>query len=153
MLQPNLQDVLVVREESQEWLTVESYRLVCQNRSRAPLTSNKTTDLRHIRVSILQKITASYNRNRKRKRRRRRRGREKRKRKRKKKKRRRRTRTRIGERGGEQGSKGSEEEMGKANCIKSNTICLPHTVYMYICKHKYAYGHEVASGSENGKRK
>ena len=69
------------------------------------------------------------------------------------KKRRRRTRTRIGEREGEQGSKGSEEEMGKANCIKSNTICLPHTVYMYICKHKYAYGHEVASGSENGKRK
>ena len=69
------------------------------------------------------------------------------------KKRRRRTRTRIGKREGEQGSKGSKEEMGKANCIKSNTICLPHTVYMYICKHKYAYGHEVASGSENGKRK
>ncbi len=145
---------LVVRKGSQEWLTVEYYRLVCQHRSRAPLTSNKTTNLRHIRMSILHKITASYNRKRKRKRRKRRRGREKRKRKRRKKKRRRRrTRTRIGEREGEQSSKGSEEEMGKANCITSKTVCLPHTLYMYIYRHKYAYGHEVASGSENGKTK
>ena len=36
-------------------------RLLCQHGSQVPLTSNKTADLHHIRVAILEKITASYN--------------------------------------------------------------------------------------------
>ena len=151
---------LVVREGSQEWLTVEYNVLQHMSLLAARIGSSKrisgVVDCRILSACLPTSLPSASNKqqdnrftqnpdvhtpknkcqlqqeDKEEKEKEEEREREKRKRKRRKKKRRKRkTRTRIGEKEGKQSSKGSEKEMCKANCITSKTVCLPHTLYMY----------------------